>query len=164
MDALQYLNKHHFVLRLGLRNICYSEEDIHYLIFYDIDREYTQEEFKKIDTLFKNERISYMIYSTKHGYHLIGLTPVDCYLWGHVFSLLKDWIKEKYAGNTIRLDKKEGEIKLLKHTQTNYGYVIPNLYNLILNRCANTNDIERIPCKPPFKHRLQIENYRSFKN
>ena len=84
--------------------------------------------------------------------------------WGIIFYKLKELFKEKYAGNTIRLDRKENETKLLVESNITYGYVIPNLYNLFLNRLDNTKDIQRIECKPPFKHRLQIENYRSFKN
>jgi len=164
MTALSTLNRKQFTLRLGLRNICYAQDDIYYLVFYDIDRLYNDKESFELDQIFKENMMSYLVYSTKHGFHVIGLTPVDAYRWGFVFTQLKELFREKYAGNTIRLDRKEGEVKNLVHHEINYGYVIPNLYNLMLNRCDNTKDLIRIPCKPPFKHRLQIENYRSFKN
>lgn len=164
MDALEY-NKRRVSYKLlrGIANIVHTDTDIEYLIFYDLDREYTASEFEEIDALFKAVKISYMIYSTKHGYHIVGLTPVDAYTWGYTFSLLKKLLKEKYAGKVIRLDRKEGEIRMLKHLEISYGYVIPNLYNLIINRCENTKDLIRMPCTPPYKHRIQIEKYRSFK-
>lgn len=167
MDALEYLKtKRNYVLRLGLRNICYTEDDIMYLIFYDIDMETIIDDdyIGIIDKFMFTQNLSYILYSTKHGYHLICLTPVECDIWGNVFKRLKLQFKEKYAGNTIRLDRKDNEKKHLIKMNTSYGYVIPNLHNLILNRLDNTSDIPRIECKPPFKHRLQIENYRSFKN
>lgn len=165
MDALEYLKtRRDYVLRLGLRNICYGKDDIYYLIFYDIDKDSILEEFNQLDNIMKYYGLSYIIYTTKHGYHLICLTPVECEIWGIVFGKIKKLFKQKYAGNTIRLDRKDNEIKELKYLNTEYGYVIPNLHNLILNRLSNTSNHPRIECKPPFKHRLQIENYRSFKN
>jgi len=165
MDALTYLkNRRDFILRLGMRNIVYTEDDILYLVFYDIDTDRPESlNMKALDVIFKTYHISYMLFTTKHGYHVVGLTPVNALTWAHCFTKLKQTFMEKYAGNTIRLDHKEGETKNLVYKNTDY-YVIPNLYNLILNRLDNTKDIERIQCEPPFKYRLQIENYRSFKN
>lgn len=165
VDALAYINKHQFVLRLGIRNVVHAKDDLYFLLFYDIDRATLLDfEIQVIDKIMQDGKIAYILYTTKHGYHLIGLTPIDAILWSYCFTSLKKQFRQRYAGNTIRLDRKDGEIKNLVKMNLDYGHVIPNLYNLVLSRLDNVKEIKRIDCKPPFDHKVQIERYRSYKN
>jgi hypothetical protein len=85
-----------------------------YLLFYDVDRPINQ--FDK-DWITENLRdIASLIYSTKQGFHFVGLTPLDCFEWAVYFEKLKDRFHEYYSGHTIRLSlKKKEEQKLIMY-------------------------------------------------
>src|SRR5574342_625639 len=75
---------------LGLRNIVCTKDDWYYLVFYDIDREITEQEIEYIRETMFYYKISYILYKTKHGVHFIGLTPVNAEVWAKLFTALKN--------------------------------------------------------------------------
>lgn len=119
---------------LGLRNIVSSKEDWHYLIFYDIDRDITEHEKDMIEALFTVRKLSYMLYKTVNGYHIICLTPVNAFMWSEVFVALKQHFHSYYSGNVIRVSRKKDEVQKLVAINTTNGEVIPNLYNIYATR------------------------------
>ena len=94
---------------IGLRNIITNEnkDDWQYLIFYDVDRPITQIDKDWFSENFRD--IGSIIYSTKNGFHFVGLTPVDCFEWSVYFDKLKEKFHEYYSGQTIRLTLKKDE-------------------------------------------------------
>lgn len=145
---------------IGLRNITCTKEDWYYLVFYDFDKPLTQTEIDEIDNTMHNWEISYILYRTKHGFHLVGLSPVTSSVWGSLFGYLKDLFHEYYAGQTIRLSRKKDEIQELIVCNTTYGEVIPNLYNLYCDRF----NLKKMPWnRETSRYLLVFEKYRSMK-
>jgi len=71
--------------------------------------------------------MSYVCYSTKHGAHWVGLTPLEPQIWGYKFQQLRDDSNNyKYAGQTIRLSRKRDEKQMLLH----YNLVFKTIMNL----------------------------------
>lgn len=128
------IDKEGLVKKMGVRNGMITKEDRFMLLFYDVDREVTQEELTYLDKWFWRTQMSYMIYSTKHGYHIIGLTPLTPDYWAFQFIELRNMFHSDFIGQTIRLSRKSGEIqKLIKINLVN-GEVVPNLYNVFASR------------------------------
>ena len=121
---------------LGLRNICHTKEDWYYLIFYDIDRPITQSEQDAIEYFSNRSHIPYLLYSTKHGTHYIGLRPLISTDWSIMFEALKTTFHSYYSGQTIRISRKQNEEQNLirKNTMYNTDDILPNLYNLYAKR------------------------------
>ena len=119
---------------IGVQNIVTTKDDWFYLCFYDIDRPITQAEIDGIDYLSNKSHISYLLYRTKHGTHYIGLTPLTAIDWALIFTELKNMFKGYYSGKVIRLSRKPDEEQILLVKNTQYGEVIPNLYNLWATR------------------------------
>ena len=69
---------------IGLHNIVTDKKEWKQLLFYDIDKdEHFSNTVKKFASEFSNRRkLSYVLYKTKHGFHLIYLTPMDPAKWG----------------------------------------------------------------------------------
>jgi hypothetical protein len=147
---------------LGLRHIVCAKEDWYYLVFYDIDKnnELSTNDLKIIDNIMAINSISYMIIKTKHGYHIIGLTPIAIIKHATVFMKLKTLFNSYYSGDVIRLSLKEGEHQELVMMELSYGEVIPNLYNLYAKRF---NYEKRPWIKETSKYLLVFEKYRSLK-
>lgn len=144
---------------IGLRNIAQMANDFKELLFYDIDRQITLEELQKIKELMQQWNLSYILYSTKHGYHLVSLTPVNQMSWGSMFTQLKLLFNCYYSGKTIRLSRKKDETQTLIDLNTTNGEVIPNLYNIYATRF----NYESMPWnKNTTKYLLHFEKYRSF--
>lgn len=119
---------------IGLRNITCSKDDWFYLMFYDIDTPIDTDALTQIDTLSRQFGMSYILYKTLHGFHYVGLTPLDCITWAEMFWQFKQLFKSYYSGNVIRLSRKKDEIQEPIMCVLTYGEVIPNLYNLYCDR------------------------------
>jgi hypothetical protein len=147
---------------LGLRHDVVMKEQIQYLIFYDIDSHTDNENamLEQIDTLMRIHTTSYIFYKTKHGYHLVGLTPMNALKWGSMFTQLQSEFKQYYGGIVIRLSRKPEEKQELLKIVLTYGEVIPNLYNLYCERFGMT---KRPWIKSMSKHLLVFERYRTEK-
>lgn len=145
---------------IGLRNIVCTKEDWHYLLFYDIDKPITQKEIDYIDYVTDKYHISYLLYRTKHGYHVVGLTPLDIQKWALSFSALKYAFHSYYSGNVIRLSRKQDETQELITYNKQYGEIIPNLYNLYCDRFG----LKKMAWnRETSKYLLVFEKYRSVK-
>lgn len=120
---------------VGIRCDTVAKEDVYYLVFYDIDKkELTTEELDAIAGIMYSKGISYILYKTKNGHHLVGLTPTNEIQHAEAFSALKDIFKEYYGGIVIRVSLKPDEKQELITLNQNNGEVIPNLYNLYCDR------------------------------
>jgi hypothetical protein len=117
---------------IGLRNIVTDGKQWNYLLFYDIDKPTDADVAEIIDTMH-GLRISYIMYSTKNGLHLIGLTPINAFTYGVAFSRLKRIMPEYYSGQTIRVSRKENEKQELIFYDLDYP-VIMNLLHLYAKR------------------------------
>lgn len=145
---------------LGLRNTVILKEEIKYLVFYDIDGTPRNEQtmLEDIDALMHTNCLSYIFYKTKHGYHLVGLTPVNALKWGVMFTELQNKYPSYYSGIVIRLSRKQEEKQELIKIVLTYGEVIPNLYNLYCERFG----LQKRPwVKALSKHLLIFEKYRT---
>lgn len=145
---------------MGIRLDLIARDDIHYLLFYDIDRPLKQHEIDNIDSLMHLNNVSYMLFSTKHGVHLIGLTPMTHTKWASMFSAMKNMFNAYYGGIIIRLSRKQDETQELLRLEEYYGEVVPNLFNLYATRF----NLQKKPWTREFsKYILQFEKYRSKK-
>jgi hypothetical protein len=118
---------------IGLRNIVTDKETWKYLLFYDIDSP-TEADIKNlVEYLDELKCISYIIYSTKAGLHVVGLTPLNSSMWGVIFAQLQIRFPEYYSGQTIRLSRKENEKQELIYSNLEYP-IIPNLLELYSKR------------------------------
>lgn len=103
-----------------------------YLVFYDVDNP-SEGDIRRIIDAMEAFLISYILYKTKHGIHLVTLTPLTIENYSLVFGLLQLEVPEYYAGQTIRLSRKQGETQELISYNLEYE-VIPNLSNLYRKR------------------------------
>jgi len=145
---------------IGLRHTVCANDDWYYLVFYDIDNrsELYAHELAFIDNTMSTYGISYIVYKTKHGFHILGLTPVTATEWANVFTSLKGLFNSYYSGNVLRLSRKENEVQQLISIKKDYGYIIPNLYNLFAQRF----NYPKLPwIKETSKYLLVFEKYRS---
>lgn len=145
---------------IGIRLDVVARDDIYYCLYYDIDRELKPHEIEDIDALMHLNNISYLLFTTKHGAHLIGLTPMTHTKWASMFSVMKNMFNSYYGGIIIRLSRKKEETQVLLKIQEYYGEVIPNLFNLYASRF----NLQKKPWTREFsKYILQFEKYRSKK-
>lgn len=146
---------------LGLRCDVVTKEEIMYIVFHDIDRDIiTQQEIDWINEFCYNRGLSYLLYKTKHGYHLVCLTPIDASSWGECQLTLKEKFKSYYGGIIIRLSRKKDEKQELIALNETYGHVIPNLFNLYASRFGLT---KKPWIKETAKYLLVFEKYRTEK-
>lgn len=143
---------------LGLRNITSTKEDWYYLLFYDIDRPINHFELTALEEHLRINEVSYILYKTQQGNHLVGLTPLTSEQWGKLFDDLKELFGGYYSGTTIRLSRKPEEIQQLITINTSNGKVIHNLYNIFAKRFnLPKHAIDKID------YALVFEKYRTFK-
>ena len=151
-------------IMIGLRNIVSVKPDDapprwNYLLFYDKD-DATQEDIDKITSELNLYRMSYIIYRTRGGIHIIGLTPLNSDNWGFLFNQLQRLVPEYYSGETIRLSRKKGEVQSLVYSNINYPYVL----KLTMMFKKRFPDIVINPkVKPLDKHMAVFEKYWSYK-
>ena|SRR5688572_19426177 len=112
---------------IGLRNIVTSKNDWKYLLNYEIDG-HDESKCLAIIAYYSRVETSYICYKTKHGFHFIGLTPMNAQKWGYHFETLQNIVPEYYSGQTIRLSLKEGEKQELIH----YSFVYPAIWRLYM--------------------------------
>jgi len=146
---------------MGLRFDVVAKDDIYYVILYDIDKEQLdQHEIEAIDNIMHLHQISYLLYKTKNGYHIIGLTPLNNFQWSSVFGALKGTFHSYHGGVVIRLSRKPDENQVLIKLEETYGQVIPNLLNVFATRFG----LQKKPWKKEFsKYLLVFETYRTEK-
>lgn len=117
---------------IGLRNIVTTKDKWSYLLFYDMDNP-SEGDIRGIIEYLESWRISYIIYETKHGIHVVGLSPMCSADWGLMFEFFQEQFPEYYSGQTIRLSLKEGEKQSLVFYNLNYP-VLYNLYKIYSKR------------------------------
>lgn len=157
-ESIERIDQREGQYMIGLKNICCSKDDWHYLLFYDIDEtELSQSKKDFIDTLAKVFGISYLLFRTKHGFHFIGLTPLQCIRWANAFQEMKNCFEGYYSGHVIRVSRKKDEVqRLVKFNM--YGEVIPNLLNVYASRF----NLAKMPwTKETAKYLLVFEKYRT---
>ena len=143
-------------MMLGLRSIVTTKEKWYRLLFYDFDSKFDRSFVNYVYSVLKS---SYLVYSTKHGHHSIGLTPLKTTDWAWGLSLLEDEFHSYYSGDTIRLSRKKDEEQKLIEINTSYGLAIPNLYNIYAGRFG----LNKMPVDMKnLKHSLVFERYRTF--
>ena len=151
-------------IMIGLRNIVSVKLDDapprwEYLLFYDKD-DATEKDIELIIEYLNDWTISYIIYRTRGGIHVIGLTPISSRLWGLIFREIQDLVPEYYSGETIRLSRKKGEVQSLVYSNINYPYVL----KLTMMFKKRFPDIVINPnVKPLDKHMAVFEKYWSYK-
>lgn len=122
---------------LGMENkVCNAKDsknrDWKWLIFYDFDGNF---DANKPSIAHLHENTSYVVYSTKHGHHLVGLTPLSAITWALLFTRLHDDFGSFYNGGVIRLRLKRDEVQKLV-IQSFEHPVIPRLFKIYSKRFA----------------------------
>lgn len=146
---------------IGLRFDISGKDDIYYLIFYDIDKEVLMpDDLEEIDRLMRVYAISYLLYKSKHGFHVIGLSPLTHTEWASIFGALKYHFHSRYGGVVIRLSRKKDEKQELIRLEESYGEVIPNLFNLYAERFGLQ---KKYWIRKTSKYLLVFDHYRTVK-
>ena len=161
MTATQQLHKF-----IGLRNTVTDGKSWHYLLFYEWDDAYPNKDkhqkrhdFDNLSSLLSDSKISHIIYSTKHGFHLVCFTPLNPVKWGYWIDYLWNEYRQYYSGETIRLSRKHNEKQELIAIDREH-YCIPNLYNIYAKRF----DFPELPHDyndGRFRYKLVFEKYWS---
>ena len=146
---------------LGIRNIVASPTDFKYLLFYEIDT--TDESIAfALKGVYEKFKTSYIIYSTKNGYHAVGLTPINGLTWGSWFHLLHNRFNEYYGGQTLRISMKPEEEQKLFAMNLNYPYVLDLMGKFITRFKIKQEDIPMYGEPPPYT--IVLEKYWSEKD
>lgn len=92
----------------AVKNTTTNKEKWFYHLFYDFDGlELSYNDIDWIVKLMKAREISFILRKSLHGYHLIGLTPMDSYKWGLLFSIFQNTYPTYHDGQAIRITQKE---------------------------------------------------------
>ncbi len=143
---------------IGLRNIITDGKQWKYLLFYDVDNPSEADIAKLIDSLnFWN--ISYIIYKTKAGIHIIGLTPLKIEQHASIFSELQSIVPEYYSGQTIRLSRKQGEKRELIFYNLDYPIIL-NLYSIYEKRFLGLKEWYNEKQKKLLVESVFVDNWR----
>lgn len=102
----------------------------------------------------KDFQCSYLLYSTKNGYHVVGLSPSSLLKCTYVFNELDKEFGTYFSGQTIRVSLKEGEKQNLIEFK-DYGNIIPNLFNMYADRFK----LPKMEVPFPKKYYLVFEKY-----
>ena len=104
---------------IGLHNLVTDGKEWFHLLFYDIDmpRGNSKSWTKCLNHYAANwlrhfslrRKLSYVLYTTKHGAHYISLTPLNVTQWAVWFNTLDNHFDNFYSGHTIRLSPKSNE-------------------------------------------------------
>lgn len=146
---------------LGLRNIVMSNTDPphwKYLLLYEIDgldHLGVQEVYDKLDT-------SYIIYSTKNGYHFLGVTPLPALAWGSYFQMLHNRFGEFFSGQTLRFSAKPNE----KRELISFSFRKPYIEKLVRKYAEflSIHDNELPIFGQPPQYSIVMEKYYSEKD
>ena len=142
---------------IGLRNTVTNGKSWSYLLFYEWDSILLNADM--LSQMLSNSKISHIIYSTKHGYHLVSFTPLNAVRWGYWIDYLYTEYRQYYSGETIRLSRKQNEKQELIAIDREH-YCIPNLYNIYAKRF----DFPELPHDyndGRFRYKLVFEKYWS---
>lgn len=91
----------------AVKNTTTNKEKWFYHLFYDFDSiKLSNEQIEWINRFMIVQEISYLLRHTMNGYHLIGLTPINSYKWGHCFDILQKTFPTYHDGQAIRITKK----------------------------------------------------------
>lgn len=118
---------------IGLRNVVTTRERWAYLFFYDLDYEEIPQTFCDFAFREVGANTAYLMYRTKHGAHLVGLTPLEPMVWGYLMQACKTQFPNYYSGQTIRVSRKKDEIQEFMEILTTEP-VIPRLYEMYRKR------------------------------
>lgn len=144
---------------LGVRNIVVDKvkNEWYHLLFFELDD--TEARIDLLTDRLAEFQISYILYSTKHGYHVVGLTPLNAKEWGDYFILLSnDFQKKDYAGQTLRLSRKKDEHQRLIEYNVDYP-LVHGLFTIYQKRF----NITQAPRSPLFGYNCIYEWYGSRK-
>ena len=95
---------------IGLHNLVSDGKEWFHLLFYDIDGAVpTGYAINWLRHFSIRRKLSYVLYTTKHGAHYIALTPLSAIEWGKWFTVLDNHFDNFYSGHTIRISPKKGE-------------------------------------------------------
>lgn len=123
-------DKDNQVWHCAVKNTTTNKEKWFYHLFYDFDNLHlSYNDIDWIVKLMKAREISFILRKSLHGYHLIGLTPLDSYKWGLLFSMFQSTYPTYHDGQALRITKKEiGEFIIIAD---NYDYpFVTNLAKL----------------------------------
>lgn len=107
---------------IGLRNIVTYDKKWSRLIFYEIDG-HDEHKMFMVKGIFYRMPISWVMYKTLHGYHVVGLTPITASQEGVWHDKLQSIVPEYFSGHTIRLSLKSNEEQELVDYSFNYPYL-----------------------------------------
>ena len=149
---------------IGLRNIVTIKDPLprwDYLLFYDKDDATPEDIYNIIKYLnLGTMNMSYIIYRTKGGIHVIGLTPMNAENWGIAFQHLQYLTPEYYSGQTIRVSRKQNETQSLIYYNLNY----PVIYRLYLMYQKRFPELQpSYEEKFLYNYKLVFEKYWSYK-
>ena len=113
---------------IGLHNLVTDGKEWFHLLFYDIDfpvrklyKHYAEPYLADWLRHFSLARkLSYVLYTTKHGAHYISLTPLNVTKWAICFNALDNHFDNFYSGHTIRLSPKSDESQELISYETKF--------------------------------------------
>lgn len=92
----------------AVKNTTTDKAKWYYHLFYDFDGIHlSYNDVDWIVKLMKAREISFILRKSLHGYHLIGLTPLDSSKWGLLFSIFQNTYPTYHDGQAIRITKKE---------------------------------------------------------
>jgi len=127
---------------MGINNHVTDKEHWNYLLLYDIDSH--DIDLNILRNLLDSFEVSYLVYKTKNGYHVVGLTPIPtAKQWGIMFDDLQKLFPEYYNGQTIRIWRKKDEIQEFMFCNLKYP-VISNLlqkFEKRFNWSINRNEL-----------------------
>lgn len=123
------------MLKLGIYNVVTDGFRWRHLIFYEKDTPLTKDETAKIHANMTKAKSAYVLYSTEHGYHVMGLTPVSTVVWAYGFKDLDMDLKGNCSGHVLRINQKPREEQLFMRIGNIHDFpVCDQIFSLVVNK------------------------------
>lgn len=113
------------VWHCAVKNTTTTKEKWYYHLFYDFDGIVLKEhDVNYLVSMSLARAMSFILRKTMHGYHYIGLTPLDSEMWGKLFAELQNRFPTYHDGQAIRITKKMQDEFITVAENYDYPYVL----------------------------------------
>lgn len=120
------------VWHCAVKNTTTTKTQWFYHLFYDFDNiQLGKGEIAWLVKFMNDRSQSFILRKTNHGYHLIGLTPLDSAKWGLDFADLQHMFPTYHDGQAIRITQKEIGEFIIVASDYSFPYVL-NLMKLFI--------------------------------
>lgn len=132
------------LIKTGIYNVVTDGFRWRHLIFYEKDSKLSQVEMNLIIQNMDKAKSAFALYTSEHGYHVMGLTPVSTVVWAFGFKDLDMDLKGNYSGHILRCNLKPHENQELVMIHGAHDYPLADqIFNMVIRKFKMKSDYYR---------------------